>query len=238
MSSAPIYSIFQRTTTAPSTCHNELTPTGPYAGTLSAFRIGTILRTRYPHLFFPLNSSKALNFWASDSDRVIETAKYFVTGLWGLDWSSSWAKLHVIPETADRGGNTLTPGVTCLAYLNNTGSGRECGYRQLWAFRDTYLPAISARFHEQNPGIRFTNGEIYSMQEMCSFDILVRESSPWCDIFTHEDWLNFEYARDVLHYYRTGPGNKYSGAMGWLWLNATANLLAQGPEAGRSFLSL
>lgn len=42
------------------------------------------------------------------------------------------------------------------------------------------------------------------MQEMCGFEITVRGKSKWCDVFTHEEWLEFEYARDVIHYYRAG----------------------------------
>ncbi len=76
------------------------------------------------------------------------------------------------------------------------------------------------------------------MQEMCGFETLARGSSPWCDVFTHEDWLNFEYARDVIHYYRAGPGNRFGAPMGWLWLNATASLLEKGPDAGKLFFSL
>ena len=34
------------------------------------------------------------------------------------------------------------------------------------------------------------------------------------------------------------PGNPYGPALGWLWLNATANLLAEGPSAGPLFFSL
>jgi acid phosphatase len=47
----------------------------------------------------------------------------------------------------------------------------------------------------------------------------------------------FEYARDVQHYYRAGPGNPYAASLGYLWLNATTNLLRQGPDVGPLFLS-
>lgn len=46
-------------------------------------------------------------------------------------------------------------------------------------------------------------------------------------VFTREEWLDFEYARDLLHFYRAGLGIKYAGAMGWLWLNATQDLISQ-----------
>ena len=73
------------------------------------------------------------------------------------------------------------------------------------------------------------------MMEMCGFEILVRGDSPWCKVFTREEWLDFEYARDLLHFYRAGPGNKYAGAMGWLWLNATQDLISQERIGGVHF---
>lgn len=109
--------------------------------------------------------------------------------------------------------------------------GHDNGQTMLHKFRDTYLPAIAARLATDNPGFDFTNDEIFGMQELCGFETTVRGSSPWCDVFTHSEWRSFEYARDVLHYYRSGPGTPYSRAMGWLWLNATANLLVEGPLA-------
>ncbi|KAI4155852.1 MAG: hypothetical protein L6R39_001167 [Caloplaca ligustica] len=226
----------------PSFHHDQLTTTGPYAGTLSAFTAGTKLRTRYlPLLSSPSASHRLINFWASDCNRVIETARYFAAGFFGLDWDSpgkAAAKLHIVPETPERGADTLTPGDTCLQYRQDLLTGRDYGLMQLSKYRSTYLPSISARFAAPNPGIRFTDEEIYSMQEMCGFEVLVRGSSAWCNIFTHDEWLSFEYARDVIHYYRTGPGNRYGPAMGWLWLNATAELLGRGPEkSGRLFFS-
>ncbi|KAL8732394.1 MAG: hypothetical protein Q9166_002792 [cf. Caloplaca sp. 2 TL-2023] len=222
----------------PSAEHDQLTNTGPYAGTLSSFAAGTRLRTRYLYLLPKAVHAQPVNFWASDCNRVIETARYFATAFFGLDWADSKAaKLHIIPETPDLGADTLTPGDTCLKYRKDLETGYDYGLIQLTKFRSTYLPAISARFQTQNPGIKFTDGEIYSMQEMCGFGLLVRGSSPWCNVFTHEDWLNFEYARDVIHYYRAGLGNRFGPTMGWLWLNATAKLLEKGPDAGRLFFS-
>lgn len=106
-------------------------------------------------------------------------------------------------------------------------------------FQETYIPAIAQRLITENPELsKLENTEVYSMQEMCGSETMVRGSSPWCNVFTEDDWRSFEYARDVIHYYRAGPGNPYAGAMGWLWLNATTNLLRAGPSTGTLFLSL
>lgn len=117
--------------------------------------------------------------------------------------------------------------------------GHYYGYRMLYKYQETYLSSISKRLAKENEGFDFTDEEVYSMQEMCGFETTVRGSSQWCDVFTQEEWLSFEYARDIIHYYRAGPGNKYAKSMGWLWLNTTANLIAEGPEsAGPLYFTL
>ncbi|KAL8829657.1 MAG: hypothetical protein Q9191_001886 [Dirinaria sp. TL-2023a] len=216
--------------------HDQLTRTGPYAGTMSAFRTGTKLRTRYSHLLPSSSSPHRLNFWASSTKRVVDTAEYFAHGLFGLDWAST-ATLHIVSDSSNLGANTLTPQNTCLRYRSDSELGHNYGYIQLAKFSATYLHKIGVRFRRQNPHLPFTDQEIYSMQEMCGFETLTRGGSPWCAVFTHEDWRNFEYARDILLYYRAGPGNKFGAPMGWLWLNATAKLLQQGPDVGKMFLS-
>lgn len=215
----------------------QLTSTGQYAGTLEAFSTGVKLRTRYQHLIpgYP-NSTR---FWSASSSRDVATAGYFADGFFGRDWESSQlAKLSIIPETNDLGGDTLTPGDTCLAYLWDKVDGHDKGYGVLATWQEAYLRPIIRQLHNANSSMEYTPVDLYSMMEMCGFEMLVRDGiSPWCHIFDHDTWLNFEYARDLLHFYRAGPGNHYSRAMGMLWLNATMKLLDQGPDAGTLFFS-
>ncbi|KAL3473496.1 histidine phosphatase superfamily [Aspergillus californicus] len=224
-------------TSAPELDFDQLTRTSPYSGTLGAFTTGVRLLTRYEHL---IRDAK-LRFWASDSQRVIETAQHFAFGFLGLNWGSSGkAMLEIIPETFDQRADTLTPGDTCLRYLEDLENGHDKGINMLARFQQAYIPGIANRLiSEQGNQVlgTLTNLEVFSMQEMCGFETITRGSSPWCDVFTRGDWENFEYARDVLHYYRAGPGNPYAGPMGWLWLNATAALLQSGPNAGHLFFS-
>lgn len=237
----------------------NLVATGAYAGTLEAFATGVKLKSRYEHLLDDALARKQTTFWASGSKRVIETAKYFGAGFFGVDWHD-FADLQVIPETRKRRTSTLTPGKTCRKYGDNVdGNGHDFGARMLYEWRSHYLPPLVARLQRENPGISFTEANVYSMQELCGFETIALGGSPWCDVFTEEELESFgkglkayldcahepeltfmlvEYARDLLHYYKAGPGNPYSGAMGMLWLNATANLLKEGPEkAGSLFLS-
>jgi acid phosphatase len=216
----------------------QLTSTGPFSGRLGSFTTGVRLRTRYQRLLSTAESQgPVIKYWASDSPRVIETARYFGFGFFGLDMQNKTV-LDIISEDASRGGDTLTPGDTCMTYYHDAEEGHGYGYTALYQFRATYLGAIRKRLLKQNSGIEFSDEELYSMQEMCGFEITVRGSSRWCDVFSQDDFLAFEYARDILHYYRAGPGTKYGALMGFLWLNATTNLMLQGPSAGPLFFSL
>lgn len=218
---------------------DQLTSTGPYAGTLGSFTTGTRFRTRYGHL---LPQNKKTRIWASDSQRVIDTAKYFAAGLFGINWKKDGkAEVQVIPETSDQHTDTLTPGDTCVRFIEDTVLGHDYGKNMLAAFQNAYIPSIVQRLLHEEENTAFgslSNLEVYSMQEMCGFETIVRGSSPWCEVFTSKDWDHFEYARDILHYYRAGPGNKYAAVMGWLWLHATGQLLKAGPENGTMFFSL
>ncbi|RVX69343.1 hypothetical protein B0A52_06938 [Exophiala mesophila] len=204
----------------------NLTQTGPYAGTLQASNTGKTLRDRYQHL---LPRHQSTRFWSCGSPRDIETAKHFASGFFGANWlSDGTAELQVIPEDPKRGGDTLTPGDTCYKYDRDGYSGHDAGYRKLDEWQTVFTQPIIKRLASLATGIELEPVDVYSMMEMCGFEILVRGSSPWCAVFSQDEWLDFEYARDLLHFYRAGPGNPYAGAMGWLWLNATRTLMLDG----------
>ena len=202
----------------------NLTTIGPHAGTRQASNTGRILRQRYNHL---VNAARPTRFWSCSAQRDVETAKFFADGFFGSSWrSDGLAELEVIPEDEDRGGNTLTPGDTCYNYANDVEYGHDLGYTKLAEWQATFSRPIAERFAKDAVGMKFSPLDVYGMMEMCGFEMLARGSSPWCNIFSKHEWLEFEYARDLLHYYRAGPGNKFAATMGCLWLNATQTLLS------------
>lgn len=210
-----------------------LTYRGPFAGTLQAYNAGRKLRLRYDTL---VDASKTTDFWTCDAERDIHTAKQFAKGFFGDGWESqSSARLHIIPETVERGADTLTPGRSCLKYIEDEENGHDRGYAELGAWQNAFTKPIAARLREEAGGLSFTPLEIYTMMDLCGSEVLATGQSPWCRVFTNEEWSDFEYGRDLLHFYRAGPGNDFAGAMGWLWLNATSTLLANDAARGVYF---
>jgi acid phosphatase len=219
-------------TTPGSSDFESLIRSGRYPGTTAAWNTGSVLRSRYHNLTVPNQST---TFWSASSPRDVETAEWFARGFFGSKWNESGAAvLKVIPETAERGANTLTPGKSCSEYQFDFAYGRPCGYKALDLWQRTFTVPISTRLEPSAPGFNFSAVDIYSMFEMCGFEIMVRGVSPWCNIFTNTDWEDFEYGRDLLHYYRAGPGNKYAGAMGFLWLDATTRNILNHTAAAKS----
>jgi acid phosphatase len=223
--------------------------TGPYAGGLGAFTTGVKFRSRYPHLL-KASKDRKVKLWASGSDRVIASARYLTLGLFGLEANLS-STVEVIPEAESRGGDTLTPADTCSLYQADPVNGHDSGDIHLAEFQARYLPPVAERIAKdllsmargrRKPELSFEPEEVFSMQEMCGYETSARGRSPWCDVFTRDEWESFEYARDVMHFYRSGPGNKWGSVLGVPWLNATARLLSEAaaaaaPAAGPLFLS-
>lgn len=222
----------------PTTDFDNLVSTGPHAGTSTAFNTGVELRTMYKHLLDSAPVEGRTVLWASDSGLVIATAQYLSAGFFGLDWEAS-ADLHVVSEAPDLGADSLTPGKTCF---NHADGAYDDGYRDvaigISQFKHSYLGTIRESMSKENSDFPLSLDEIYTMQEICGFETIALGRSKWCDVFDNEEWASFEYARDLLHFYQSGPGNPYGATMGWPWLNATANLLLDGPDKGSLFFSL
>jgi Histidine phosphatase superfamily (branch 2) len=83
---------------------DQETLTGPAAGSVRMFTLGNEFRTRYSELWGW--GDERVKVWASDMTRVIDSAKYFAQGFFGINADVEY---EIIPETADQWGDTLTP---------------------------------------------------------------------------------------------------------------------------------
>ena len=89
--------------------------TGSEAGSLRMFNLGVEFRGRYSGLWnFTSrsiclgNKDRRMRVWSSDSLRVIDSAKYFAMGFYGVDEFND-IEFEIVPETRERWANSLTP---------------------------------------------------------------------------------------------------------------------------------
>ncbi|KIX94197.1 uncharacterized protein Z520_10224 [Fonsecaea multimorphosa CBS 102226] len=192
---------------------------GPYSGLLHALRQGTEYRARYGHLW---DGDSVVPIFASDYERVIETARYFGMGFFGYNYSTN-AAINVISENATRGADSLTP--SCPA---DTGL-LACFYasRTLPQFN-----VAAARLNAQNPGLDLNSSDIVTLMSVAPYELQARSYSPWVDAFTLDEWVAFGYIQDLTYYYCSGPGDPYEVAVGQVFANASLALLEAGPSHG------
>lgn len=200
----------------------ETTPAnsnGIFAGTTDAFRHGANFRARYNHLF---DANLSLPVFVTESNRVHITGQFFARGFLGTDLSEEKAQFVVLPEDAHMGANSLTPRYGCGAYNKTANQAIIDG------FPKQYLTDILQRFQKEN-GNRLTIKEehVDDMFHLCAFEINVRGWSPFCDLFTNDEFVWNGYFQDTSSYYSTGYGNRISKTIGAVLLQASLKLLKE-----------
>lgn len=73
------------------------------------------------------------------------------------------------------------------------------------AWRDKFTPPIVERFNQAVPEADLDNNDITELMPLCAFETLFHDTaSPFCGLFTEEEWQAREYYDDLLKYYKTG----------------------------------
>ena len=189
------------------------------SGAMEAFNLGTQLAYRYPHLIPAKKNRRPFKVWFSNSTRTQLSASMLSLGLsTGQNWSG---EMISVSEGKNQGANTLTPKEACPRFKGSWGS------KQAEVWLKTYTTPIIKRFRANNPAFNFSANDVLAMQELCGYETVIRGSSPFCNIFTPEEWLAFEYYFDIKYYYELSYGNDVSPSLGMPWVVASSKLLHQ-----------
>ncbi|KAG6137674.1 hypothetical protein E4U46_000671 [Claviceps purpurea] len=193
-------------------------------GKVEAAQLGLSISYRYPKLRLPQR------VWTSTAERTVMSANNLVRG---LEIDERTINVVEIPEGKEEGADSLTPYKSCKGYSASAGSKQQKQYVK------AYTAPIIARLETLAPGFNFTLSDVVAMQAMCGYDTVIRGSSPFCstNLFSPDEWLQFEYGQDIQYHYNTGYGSPYSGAIGFPWLNATMGLLSADTAAQDLYIS-
>lgn len=70
---------------------------------------------------------------------------------------------------------------------------------------DVFAPAIADRINSEAPGAKLKNQDIANLMTLCPFDTVAYEApSTWCNLFTTDEWVSYEYYGDLNDYYGNG----------------------------------
>lgn len=209
----------------------ETTPVnsqGLFSGTTDALRHGASFRAKYGALYKP---NSTLPVFSSNSYRCFLTGEYFTRGFFGEDYSDQTHQFVVVSESGLMGGNSLTPNSGCSTFDFDVNDDLVNTYNT------SYLTGIANRFNSANPGLNVSADEVSDLFSWCAFELNVRGSSPFCDIFTNEEYVRASYAIDLDNYYNVGPGNNISATVGSPMLAASLKLLKDTESENQVWLS-
>ncbi|KAF7593111.1 hypothetical protein BBP40_012056 [Aspergillus hancockii] len=141
--------------------------------------------------------------------------------------NSSYGDVYVVNSKAsDAVGNSLATSDQCPYFKDASGGESSSEWQK------TYLPPITKRLNGKLSGnLTLTDDQVSLFPYLCGFETQITgRVSPWCDVFTKEEILEYEYAQDLRYYYGTGPGVGKNMTVMLPVLQGVVNLLKEGPS--------
>ncbi|EIW76422.1 acid phosphatase [Coniophora puteana RWD-64-598 SS2] len=186
-------------------------------GAAQSYDAGQTHYTRYASL---VNSSNLPFLRASDSERVVETA---------LNWSAGFAFAS--------SGALSSPQLTVIIdqSTNDTLDDNMCPNAassddETDAWKDVFAPSIEDRINNDAPGASIGKSDVANLLQLCPFETVAFEQpSPWCNLFTQDDFEGLEYYLDIDDFYSTGYGNSLGPVQGVGWVNELIARLTDQP---------
>ncbi|KAH8680537.1 histidine phosphatase superfamily [Xylariales sp. PMI_506] len=176
------------------------------------FELGVAYRQLYGELLNNFTAQGALPVFRTESqDRMVKTAHNFAAGFFGVPEYLSQVNIEILVETPGL-NNSGAPYEICTN--SNVASRGGIGSTAATAFASNAFNATLARLNSQVSGITFTPTDALAMLQMCSYETHALGYSAFCDLFTQQDYLNYEYYFDLSFYYNNGPGSPVSAAQG------------------------
>ncbi|AOA63022.1 Repressible acid phosphatase [Komagataella phaffii CBS 7435] len=196
--------------------YEQETTKGFYSGLNTAFDFGTTLRERYDHLINTSEEGKKLSVWAGSQERVVDTAKYFAQGFMKSNYTDM-VEVVALEEEKSQGLNSLTARISCPNYNSHIYKDGD--------FPNDIAEREADRLNTLSPGFNITADDIPTIALYCGFELNVRGESSFCDVLSREALLYTAYLRDLGWYYNVGNGNPLGKTIGYVYANATRQLL-------------
>lgn len=158
---------------------------------------------------------------ASGSGRVIMSAQNFTHGYYeaqGRNGDDFASRILVIPEQ-DGFNNTLEHG-NCKAF--EEGPGKKAGAAKQKEWKEIWAPAVRDRLNKKLPGAKFDIDSAVYFMELCPFETVGSPElklSPFCNIFSKDEWRSYDYHQSLEKWYVYGPGRDLASSQGVGFVN-------------------
>lgn len=172
---------------------------------------------------------------ASGQDRVIVSGFNWTDGFYfekeedGLEAPDKYVdSILVIPE-AYGVNNTLSHG-QCPNF--ERGRYARHGEAAKLAWQHEFMPPIAERVNANLPGANLSEHSIIYFMDLCPFHTVTDpdlDLSPFCELFTEDEWDSYDYYQSVAKYYGFNNGNPFASTQGVGWVNELIARLTKTP---------
>jgi acid phosphatase len=188
--------------------------------------MGTDWRLRYADLY---EYNTPFTMWSNyykSGPRVRDSARLFAQGFVGPNATALTTIYALNSSDPDSWGNSLATSDLCTAYNDESGSP----YIDVW--NKIYLPPITARLNAQIQGFQLKQDDVGIIPYLCGFETQITgRRSPYCEIFTEAEILQYEYAQDLRYWYGTGLGTDIEKYQMLPVIDMVARRFVDGPDA-------
>lgn len=172
---------------------------------------------------------------ASGQNRVIVSGYNWTDGFYkekladGLEAPDDYVD-NVVVVSEQRGkNNTLSHG-QCPAFergrFAHNGDAAKLTWQHVW------MPPVAERVNSNLPGANISEHKVIYFMDLCPFNTVADPDlrlSPFCNLFTAEEWDNYDYYQTVAKYYGYNSGNPLASSQGVGFVNELIARLTRTP---------
>ena len=158
---------------------------------------------------------------SSGQERVVESALNWTQGFHDArlkDKDSKFDKNYPYPIviiSEDNGSNNTLDHGLCDEFESGFDSTIAGSAQAMWV--SIFTPSITERLNDNLPGANITNSETVFMMDLCPFSTVADVNgfvSPFCALFTEEEWHAYDYYQSLGKYYGFSWGNPLGATQG------------------------
>lgn len=165
-------------------------------------------------------ASRLTPFVRSSSEaRVVESAQNFTQGFHSAkvgDYKKDSAYPYPILSISEAEGsnNTLNHDL-CDTFEDGPDDSIASNAQKTWM--NVFVPAIQSRLNSNLKGANLTQTEVIYMMDLCPFNTVASPTaaiSPFCALFTEQEWHQYNYYETLNKYYGYSYGNPLGPTQG------------------------
>lgn len=197
-------------------------------GRQQLYELGVRSRIAYGHLLNDFTERGELPVFRTGSiDRMVETMEAFGQGFFGRDSQKQFSMSIAIEE---KGINaTVYPGGGTCPNSDRDVVASKLGMAE---YVNRTFAGTAKRLQKDLEGYTITPGDVHTLMSLCSYETLALGYSAFCPLFTHDEFLDYQYAWDIMFFYGNGPGGQTTAAQGKGWVQEFLARLTHTPIEG------